>query len=105
MSVRLRSRRRRGFRRRRRRREVAEEVRLRTDQRPRLTVGETVLIGLHRAVEGKELRVRAVGLGEDAVALAVALAADLLRLLLGLRGDDRHLPIRLGLDLLGLLRP
>ena len=44
---------------------------------PRLHAG---LVGLHRAVEGEEVRILAEGLGEDAVALGVALAADLLGL-------------------------
>ena len=88
-----------------RRREVPEEVRLRTDKGARPPVIEAVLIGLHRAVEGEKLRVGAIGLGEDAVALAVALAADLLGLLLSLRKDDGDLAVRLGLDRLALLRP
>ena len=37
-------------------------------------------VGLHRAVEGEEIRIAAERLGEDAVALGVALAADLLGL-------------------------
>ena len=56
-----------------------------TDQRPRRPAAEAVLIGLHRAVEREEFRVGAKSFGEDAVALAVAFAADLLGLLLSLR--------------------
>ena len=41
---------------------------------------QPVLIGLHRAVEGEEVGILAVGLGEDAVALGVAVAARLLGL-------------------------
>src|SRR5271165_6474851 len=109
MSFRLGRRRRRGGRRRslwrrRRRGEVTEEVRLGAHQRPGLPVLESALVGLHRAVEGEELRVGAVGLGEDAVAFAVALAADLLGLLLRLGGDDGDLAVRLRPDLLSLLR-
>src|ERR1700722_7428711 len=43
--------RRRGFRRRRGGREIAEEVRLRTDERARPPVGEAILVGLHRTIE------------------------------------------------------
>src|ERR1700727_1191241 len=50
------------------------------------------------------LAVRAKGLGEDAVALAVALAADLVGLLLSLGGDNGNLAVGLRLDLLALLR-
>src|SRR5579863_2765675 len=102
--IRRRGRTRRGLGARRRRREVAEEVGLRTDKRPRPPVLEALLIGLHRAVEGEKLGVRAISRGEDAVALAVALAANLLRLLLSLGEDDGDLAVGLGLDLLGLLR-
>src|SRR6185312_4660950 len=101
---RRRGRRRRGLGAGRRRREVAEEIGFRTDQGVRMPVVEALLIGLHRAIEGEELGVRAISLGEDAVALAVALAANLLRLLLSLGEDDRDLAVGLGLDLLGLLR-
>ena len=82
-----------------------EEVRLRTDESPRPPVGEAILIGLHRAVEAEKFGIRAIGLGEDAVTLAVALAADLVGLLLSLGGDDRNLSVGLRLDLLALLRP
>src|SRR5271166_5789789 len=96
------------FRRRRRRREIAEEIGLGTDERagrPAVRpAAEAVLIGLHRAVEREEFRVRAVSFGEDAVALAVAFAADLLGLLLSLRCDDGDFAVRFGLDLLALLR-
>src|SRR4029077_10953245 len=86
-------------------REIPEEVRLRTYEGPRAPVGEAILIGLHGAVEAEKLRIGAVGLRENPIALAIALAAGLVCLLLSLSGDDRNLPIRLGLDLLRLLRP
>src|SRR5271166_833565 len=108
MSIRLRRRgrrRRRRLSRRRGGRKVAEEVRLRADQRPGLSVAEAVLVGLHGPVKREEFRIGAVGVGEDAVAFAVAFAANLLGLLLGLGGDDRHLAVGFGLDLLALLRP
>ncbi len=43
---------------------------------PRVARLDAGLIGLHRAIEGEELRILAEGFGEDAVALGLALAAD-----------------------------
>src|SRR5579883_1519076 len=102
------TRRRRRFRLRRRRRrrrgEIAEEIRFRTEHEARVAGFERRLIGLHRAVEGEEVRVLAIGFGEDAVALGVALAANLLGFLLRLGDRHRDLAIGFGLDLLALLR-
>src|SRR5579883_2833387 len=89
---------------RRRRRKKAEEIRFRTEHEARVAGFERRLIGLHRAVEGEEVRVLAIGFGEDAVALGVALAANLLGFLLRLGDRHRDLAIGFGLDLLALLR-
>ena len=66
--------------------EVAEELRIRLQHHAGVVVLQARLVGLHRAVEGEEIRILAEGFGEDAVALAVALAADLL----GLGGAPRR---------------
>ena len=56
---------------------------------------EAGLVGLHRAVEGEEVRILAEGLGEDAVALGVALAADAARTS-RLRLGDQHRHVAVG---------
>src|SRR5271163_4425523 len=89
--------------RRRRSGEITEEIRLRTEDRARFAL-EARIVGLHRAIEREKLGVLAVGLGENAVALAIALAADLVGLLLGLGDRHRHLGVGVSLDLLALLR-
>ena len=66
--------------------EIAEEVRIRPQHQAGVAVLQAPFIGLHGAVEGEEIRILAIGVGEDAVALGVALAADLL----GLRGWPRR---------------
>ena len=57
--------------------EVTEEVAVRLEQQPRVVRLEPGLVGLHRAVEGEEIRILVEGIGEDLVAGGVALAADL----------------------------
>src|SRR5262249_48837732 len=86
--------------------EIAEEVAVGIEQhaRERLVVGlETDVVGLHRAIEGEEIRILAVGLGEDTVALAVALATGLLRLRGRLGDQDGDLAVGPRADLLRLL--
>ena len=61
-------------------REKTEELRTRTDQEARLARLEGALIGLHRPIEGEEVRILAERFGEDAVALGVAFALDLVGL-------------------------
>ena len=60
-------------------------------------------VGLHRAVEAEEIRILAIGLGVDAIALGVALAADLLGLGRGVGQQHRDVAIGPGPDLLALL--
>ena len=72
--------------------------------RTRIASLQRGLVSLHRAIEGEELRIGAIGLGEDPVTLAVAFTADLFRLLLSRRNRHCHLAIRLRLDLGALLR-
>src|SRR3546814_19366624 len=55
---------------------------------------------LQAAVEGVEAGVALVGAGVDARGLGIALAAQLLRVALGLGGDHRLLAVGLGTDLL-----
>src|SRR3984957_4813429 len=83
--------------------EIAEEIRVRPQHQVRVAVLHAAFVGLHRAVEGKEARILAVGLGVDAVALGVALAADLLGLGRGVRQQHRDVAIGPGFDLLALL--
>src|SRR5215510_5897356 len=83
--------------------EEAEEVRIRPQQEAGVVGAQALLIGRHRAVEGKEIRILAIGLGEQAVALGIAGAADLLGGRVGVGDDDGRLAIGLRTDLLGLL--
>src|SRR5580700_187211 len=62
--------------------EIFEEIGIWPQHEPRVIGAQPRLVGLHGSVEGEEIRILAVGFGEDAVALGVALAARLL----GLRG-------------------
>ncbi len=62
--------------------EVAEEGRFRRENEARVVALESCLIGLHRTVEGEKVRILAIGRREDLVARGIALAADLIRLLL-----------------------
>ena len=63
------------------------------------------LISLHGAIEAEEIGVLAIGLGKDAVALGVALAAKRFGLRIGLGEQDRHVAVRPGADFLALLAP
>src|SRR5215472_16982721 len=83
--------------------EIAEEIGIGPQHQMRIRALHAALIGLHRAIEGEEARILAVSLGENAIALAVALAADLLGL--GIRFRHQHGDIAVGPrpDLLGLL--
>src|SRR5690348_2561457 len=73
--------------------EVSEELRVGLDDEPGIALLEARLIGLHRAVEGEEIRVLAERVGEDAVALGVALAAQLLALRRRLGHDDGRVAV------------
>src|SRR6266478_628751 len=83
--------------------EVAEKARIRRQQHARVTGVQAVFIGLHGSVEREKIRIAPVGVGVDAVALGVALAARLLALRLGFREQHGHVAIRLGADLLRVL--
>src|SRR5207237_2684371 len=84
--------------------EVAEEVRVGPEQQPGIVLPQPRLVGLHRAVEGKEVRILAKSLGEDAVAFGVAFAARLLGLGGGFRDQHGHVAVRAGTNLLAALR-
>ena len=59
-----------------RRVQVVEEGAVGLDHQRGVVGRQRAAVGVHRAHEGEELRIGAVGLGQDAVALGVALAAD-----------------------------
>src|SRR5215813_1153941 len=81
-------------------REEAEEIRVRPQQQARIGLLQSLLVSLHGAVEREELRVLAIGLGEDAIALGVAVAADALGRRGRLRRKHSHVAVSLGADLL-----
>ena len=83
--------------------EKTEEFRARPDQKARVAGLQRRLIGLHRAIEGEEIRILAESLGEDAVALGVAFALGLVGLALRLGLQHDHVAIGLGGDVLRLL--
>src|SRR5437588_2740396 len=83
--------------------EEAEELGIRPQQETGVGGAEPGLVGRHRTIEGEEIRIPAIGLGEQAVALGVAHAAGLLGGRIGLRDDDGGLAVGLGADLLRLL--
>ena len=81
----------------------AEELGIRPQQEAGVVGAKPGLVGRHRTVEGEELRIPAIGLGEQAVAFGVAHAARLLGGRIGFGNDDGRLAIGLGTDLLRLL--
>src|ERR1044072_6367918 len=83
--------------------EEAEELRAGPRAEARVVGAQSLLIGGHRAVEGKEVRVLAIGVGKQAVALGIAGAADLFSRRAGVRDDNGRLAIGLGPDFLRLL--
>ena len=72
-----RCRRRRGARLARRIVEVPEEVGVGLEHKPRVVALQRRFVGLHRPVEGEEIRILVEGVGEDLVSGRVAFAADL----------------------------
>src|SRR5258708_3122437 len=78
---------------------IAEEVGVGPQHHAGIAVLQSGLIGLHRTIEGKEVRVLAVGLGEDPVARRVTFTASLF----GPRGcvgdEHRYVAVRARLDL------
>src|SRR3954453_10171674 len=83
--------------------EEAEEFGLRPQQEAGVVGTKPGFIGRHRAVEGEEFRILAIGLGEQAVALGIADAAGLLGGRIGIGDDDGRFTIGLGANLLRLL--
>src|SRR5262249_23224444 len=83
--------------------EVAEEIGIGLQQEGGVAGLPAVLIGRHRAIEREEIRVLAIGFGEQAVALGVAFAAGLFGLGVRLGHDHRRLAVGVGADLLGFL--
>src|SRR5439155_15650458 len=83
--------------------EISEEIGIRLQQIAGIVALQPVLIGRHRAIEGEEVGVLAIGLGKQAVTFAIALAAGLLGLGVGFRHDHGGFAIGAGADFLGLL--
>src|SRR3984957_8104315 len=83
--------------------EELEEVGIRPQQEPGVAALQPVLIGRHRTVEREEIGILAVGLGEQPVAFAVAVAAHLFGSRIGFGDDDGGFAIGVGPDLLRLL--
>src|SRR3954471_24772204 len=83
--------------------EEAEEFGFRPQQEASVVGTKPGLIGRHRAVEGEEFRILAIGLGEQPVAFGVANAAGLLGGRIGIGDNDSRFTIGLGANLLRLL--
>src|SRR3974377_1736076 len=69
----------------------------------RVAMLHAALIRLHGAIEAEKVGVLAIGVGEDAVALGVALAADVFRLRTGLGEEHPHVTVGVGAAFLALL--
>src|ERR671910_537215 len=76
--------------------EVAEEVRVGGEHHAGVPSLQARLVGLHGAVEGEEVRIAPKGLGEDAVLLRIAGAAQLLRAAIGVGEDDGRFALGAG---------
>src|SRR5260370_35044271 len=83
--------------------EEAEELGIGLEQHTRIVGPQPVLVRLHRAIEREEVRIAAVSLGENAVALGVAFAAGALALRLRLGRQHGGVASRLGAKFLRLL--
>src|ERR1044072_8808911 len=84
-------------------RKEAEELGIGPQQEAGVVGAEPGLVSRHRTIEGKEIRIPAIGLGEQAVALGIAGTARLLGGRVGFGNDDGRLAIGLRADLLRLL--
>ncbi len=78
--------------------EISEELRIRAEHQAGIASLQRRLIGLHGAVEPKEIRVLVEGRGIGPVPLGVALALDALRFAGGVGLDHRHLAVGRGAD-------
>src|SRR4029077_17225503 len=83
--------------------EEAEEIAIGAKHQMRVAMLHAALIGLHGAIEAEEVGVLAIGVGKDAVALGVALAAHVFRLRIGFGDQHRDVAVGPGADLLALL--
>src|SRR6516165_12676306 len=84
--------------------EEAKEFGIGLEQHARVIGAQPGFVGLHRTIEGEEIGIAAIRLGENAIALGIALAARALALRLRLGDQHRDVAIRLGADLLRPLR-
>src|SRR5262249_57353596 len=80
--------------------EVAEELRVGLEQHARVVGAQPRFVGLHRPIEREEVGIASVGIGKNAIALGITLAASPLALGLRLGEQHRDIAIRLGADLL-----
>src|SRR6516164_2480753 len=83
--------------------EVAEEIRIGTQQHARVVGTQARLIGLHRAIEAEEIGIAPERIRVDAVAFGIAVAARLLALRRRLGDQHGDVAIGLGLDFLRAL--
>src|SRR4029077_10469676 len=83
--------------------EEAEEIAIGAKHQMRVAMLHAALIGLHGAIEAEEVGVLAIGVGKDAVALGVALAAHVFRLRIGFGDQHRDVAVGPGAGLLALL--
>src|SRR3984893_11513784 len=73
--------------------EKAEEIRFWADDHARFAAFQPGLIGLHRAIESKKIRILAERLGENAVSFRVAFAPGLVGLALRVAEQHDHITI------------
>src|SRR6266436_6432502 len=80
--------------------EEAEELRIRPQQEAGIAALQAGLIRGHRAIEREEIRILAIGFGDDDGGLAIGLGADLLRLLAALGAELGGFALPFGLHAL-----
>src|SRR5579863_2133440 len=78
--------------------QVPEELPIRRDYQQIAILAEGAIVSLHAAVEGVELGILRVSARVGLGGRSVTLAADAQRVALGIRDDDRALPLRGGAD-------
>src|SRR5262249_34876421 len=83
--------------------EKPEEVRIGFEQHTRIVGAQAGFVSLHRAIEREELGIPPIGFGKNAVALGIALAANLLAFRLCFSEQYRDVAICSRADLLGAL--
>src|SRR5215469_13777644 len=82
---------------------VTEEITFRREYDRRVRAVQSVLIRTHRTIEGKEIGILSVGVGENLRFFCLTLATQNLRLAARFCNENGHFPVGARLDALGNL--